>query len=183
MSAAPHDGLIAVVKRDCPTCELTVPVLGDLAQRVGLQVYTQDDPSFPETVPGRIDDTDLDISHRLKIEIVPTLIRIEQGREIDRTFGWDRAEWERVAGIAGLGLDLPDSRPGCGAKNIAPGVIERLYASTKPGLNRAASPSAKTRTNKRRCTSAAGRTGCRLCRRPRSECCACSTAHRASHSR
>ena len=23
----PADGLIAVVKRDCPTCELTVPVL------------------------------------------------------------------------------------------------------------------------------------------------------------
>ena len=126
MSVTPHDGLIAVVKRDCPTCELTVAVLGELAQRVGLQVYTQDDPSFPESVPGRIDDTDLDISHRLKIEVVPTLIRMEHGREIDRTFGWDRAEWERIAGIAGLGLDLPDSRPGCGAKNIEPGVIERL---------------------------------------------------------
>jgi hypothetical protein len=51
---------------------------------------------------------------------------MEQGREIDRTFGWDRGEWERVAGVTGLGLDLPDSRPGCGAKNIEPGVIERL---------------------------------------------------------
>ena len=98
MSVTPQDGLVAVVERDCPTCELTALVLGDLAQRVGLQVYTQDDPSFPETVPGRIDDTALDISHRLKIEVVPTLLRIEQGREIDRTFGWDRAEWERVAG-------------------------------------------------------------------------------------
>jgi len=115
-----------VVKRDCPTCELTAPVLGELAQRVSLQVYTQDDPSFPENIPGRIDDTDLGVSHRLKIEIVPTLIRIEQGRETYRAFGWDRGEWERVAGIAGLGLDLPDSRPGCGAKNMEPGVIERL---------------------------------------------------------
>ena len=126
MSITPRDGLIAVVKRDCPTCELTVPVLSALAQRVNLQVYTQDDPSFPENIPGRIDDTDLDVSHRLKIEVVPTLIRIEQGRETDRAFGWDRGEWQRVAGIAGLGLDLPDSRPGCGAKNIEPGVIERL---------------------------------------------------------
>jgi hypothetical protein len=126
MSVAPQDGLIAVVKRDCPTCELTAPVLGELARRVGLQVYTQDDPSFPETVPGRIDDTTLDVSHRLKIEVVPTLIRLAKGREIDRTYGWDRGEWERVAGIAGLGADLPDSRPGCGAKNIEPGVIERL---------------------------------------------------------
>jgi hypothetical protein len=126
MSVALHDGLIAVVKRDCPTCELTVPVLGELARRVGVQVYTQDDPGFPETVAARVDDTDLDISHRLKIEVVPTLIRMEHGREIDRTYGWDRGEWERVAGITGLGADLPASRPGCGAKNIEPGVIERL---------------------------------------------------------
>ena len=126
MHAAPQDGLIAVVKRDCPTCELTAPVLGELARQVGLQVYTQDDPTFPETVPGRIDDTDLDVSHRLKIEIVPTLIRLREGREVDRTYGWDRGEWERVAGIAGLGAALPDSRPGCGAKNIEPGIIERL---------------------------------------------------------
>src|SRR5260370_8142279 len=26
----PRDGLVAVVKRDCPTCVLTAPVLGDL---------------------------------------------------------------------------------------------------------------------------------------------------------
>src|SRR5262249_55253102 len=126
MTDQPHHGLIAVVKRDCPTCELTAPVLGDLARRVGLHVYSQDDPSFPETVPSRIDDTDLEISHRLKIEIVPTLIRMEQGHEIDRTFGWDRSEWERVAGVPSLGLGLPASRPGCGAKNIEPGAVERL---------------------------------------------------------
>ena len=71
----PRDGLVAVVKRDCPTCVLAAPVLGDLAHNAGLTVYTQDDPSFPETVPGRIDDTALDVSHRLKIEIVPTLTR------------------------------------------------------------------------------------------------------------
>jgi hypothetical protein len=43
----PQDGLVAVVKRDCPTCVLAAPVLGDLARRVGLTVYTQDDPTFP----------------------------------------------------------------------------------------------------------------------------------------
>ena len=62
----PRDGLVAVVKRDCPTCVLAAPVLGDLARAAGLTVYTQDDPSFPETVPGRIDDTSLDVSHRLR---------------------------------------------------------------------------------------------------------------------
>src|SRR5581483_5192585 len=54
------------------------------------------------------------------------LIRRTGGEETDRTYGWDRAEWERVAGIAGLGAGLPQQRPGCGAKNIEPGVIERL---------------------------------------------------------
>ncbi len=122
----PRDGLVAIVKRDCPTCELTVPVLADLAARGALTVFTQDDPTFPEAIPGRIDDTRLDVSHSLKIEVVPTLIRRAGGEETDRTYGWDRAEWERVAGIAGLGAGLPQQRPGCGAKNIEPGVIERL---------------------------------------------------------
>ena len=126
MSTLPQDGLIAVVKRDCPTCVLAAPVLGELARARGLQVYTQDDPGFPETVPEPIDDTALDISHHLKIEIVPTLIRLENGREVARTYGWDRGEWERLSGLAGLGGGLPESRPGCGAKNIEPGIIERL---------------------------------------------------------
>ena len=111
----PQNGLVAVVKRDCPTCVLAAPVLGALARDSGLTVYTQDDPSFPETVPGRIDDTALDMSHRLKIEIVPTLIRFEAGREVGRTYGWDRAEWQRLTGVEGLGRDLPETLPGCGA--------------------------------------------------------------------
>jgi hypothetical protein len=126
MSTLPEDGLVAIVKRDCPTCVLTAPVLGELARRAGITVYSQDDPGFPDTVPGPQSDLGLDISHRLKIEIVPTLIRLENGREVARTYGWDRGEWERLSGLTGLGRDLPESRPGCGAKNIEPGVIERL---------------------------------------------------------
>jgi len=122
----PRDGLVAVVKRDCPTCVMAAPVLGELARGSGLIVYTQDDPAFPVTVPARIDDTALDISHRLKIEIVPTLMRFEAGREVGRTYGWDRGEWERLSGITGLGHDLPEARPGCAAKNVEPGIIERL---------------------------------------------------------
>ena len=122
----PPDGLIAVVKRDCPTCALTAPVLAELAAHGVLTVYTQDDPSFPETVPGRIDDTALNVSHSLKVEIVPTLIRRAEGREIDRTYGWDRAEWERVSGFQGIGAGLPAFRPGCGALNVEPGTIEDL---------------------------------------------------------
>src|SRR4051794_1876828 len=126
MSPLPQDGLVAIVKRDCPTCVMTAPVLGELATRAGLRVYSQDDPSFPDTVPLRESDLGLDVSHRLAIEIVPTLIRFERGREVARTYGWDRGEWQRLTGIDGLGRDLPEARPGCGAKNVEPGVIERL---------------------------------------------------------
>src|ERR1700760_3464753 len=110
----PDDGLVVVVKRGCPTCVMAAPVLEELARKQRLAVYTQDDPFFPETVAARIDDTGLDVSHRLKIEVVPTLIRFEGGREIGRTYGWDRGEWERLSGIAGLGSDLPEARPGRG---------------------------------------------------------------------
>ena len=126
MSTLPENGLVAVVKRDCPTCVMTAPVLGELARRAGLTVFSQDDATFPDEVPGRQGDLALDVSHRLGIEIVPTLIRFEGGREAARTYGWDRAEWERIAGVAGIGDGLPETQPGCGAKNIEPGILERL---------------------------------------------------------
>ncbi len=126
ISTLPRDGLVAVVKRDCPTCVLAAPVLAELAAQGGIVVYTQDDPTFPEDIADRIDDTGLDVSHRLGIEIVPTLIRFQDGQDIGRTYGWDRAEWERISGFQGIGAGLPAFRPGCGAKNVEPGVIERL---------------------------------------------------------
>src|SRR5262249_40387818 len=97
----PHDGLVAVVKRDCPTCVMAAPVLGELARRRGLTVYTQDDPSFPETVPGRIDDTVLDVSHRLKIEIVPTLIRLEKGGKLAAPLAGTAANGNGSAALPG----------------------------------------------------------------------------------
>lgn len=121
----PRDGLIAVVKRDCPTCVMAAPVLGELARQAQLAVVSQDDPGFPAD-PRPLYDGELDLSYRLQVEIVPTLIRVEGGRETARTYGWDRAEWQRVAGVGGLGDGLPAFRPGCGAKNVEPGIIERL---------------------------------------------------------
>jgi hypothetical protein len=120
------DDLIAVVKRDCPTCALVAPVLGQLARDHGLTVYSQDDPSFPETVPGVADDTALDQSYRLGIEIVPTLIRRQDGRETARIIGWNRAEWQALTGVADLGHNLPENRPGCGALNQDPAMLRRL---------------------------------------------------------
>ncbi len=57
------DGLVAFVKRDCPTCVLVEPVLGELADAGILNaVYTQDDPTFPRGIAALHDDTGLEAS-------------------------------------------------------------------------------------------------------------------------
>jgi hypothetical protein len=122
------DGIVAVVKRDCPTCTLVAPVLGQLAGRLGsgLTVLTQDDPAFPETVPDVIDDRSLERSWRLDVTTVPTLLRLENGTEAGRVEGWMRDQWEVFTGVAGLGAGLPDYRPGCGSRTLDPGVSDEL---------------------------------------------------------
>jgi len=112
-------GIVAFVKRECPTCELVAPVLAELASQVNLTVYTQDDPTFPESVAVQ-DDTDLVTSWHCKIEAVPTLLRVEKGVEQERAVGWHREEWEALAGVSDLGAGLPDSRPGCGSLSVDP---------------------------------------------------------------
>ena len=133
------DGLIAVVKRDCPTCLLVEPVLQAIDSAAGtLSVYTQDDPEFP-AVKHRIDDTALEYSFHFNIETVPTLIRIENGQEQARAVGWERNEWAALTGIAALGADLPPYRPGCGSKSVEPNIAERLairYGEFKPSARR-----------------------------------------------
>ena len=117
---------VVVAKRDCPTCDLVQPVLREIAASgVGLTVYTQDDPEFPHGVEA-VDDRSLEHSWRLGIETVPTLIRLEDGAETERTAGWDRTEWTRVTGLAPLGAGLPDFQPGCGSKSVDPGMPEIL---------------------------------------------------------
>jgi len=118
--------LVAVVKRDCETCRLVEPVLAQIRDRAGLTLYCQDDPAFPESLGGALDDTALERSWQLRIETVPTLIRFDDGREAERIAGWDRAEWESVARQSGLGPGLPAFKPGCGSRTQEPGMPQRL---------------------------------------------------------
>lgn len=121
------EGLIVVAKRDCPTCALIEPLLDDLGRAAdGLTVYIQDDPGYAAGVPGAVLDDELEASYHLNIEIVPTLIRVENGREVERTYGWHRGDWQRISGVEPLGAELPEMRPGCGSKSLDPGVAEEL---------------------------------------------------------
>jgi hypothetical protein len=125
----PTDGLIVVAKRDCPTCTLIEPVYRQLADSgLPFSVYSQDDPAFPASLNGVHDDRSLEASFHLDIEIVPTVIRMEGGKETGRSFGWHRGDWEELTGVSGLGPGLPELRPGCGSKSVEPGMRETLLA-------------------------------------------------------
>jgi hypothetical protein len=100
-------------------------VLAQLAKSRPLTVYSQDDPAFPDGVAS-IDDGALVASWHHGVETVPTLLRVEGGREVARAIGWERGEWEALAGVAGLGPGLPDWRPGCGSRSVEPEAAAAL---------------------------------------------------------
>lgn len=124
----PETGLVIFAKRECETCAMVEPVFSQLLDSgVPLVLFSQDDPTFPHR-PAALDDTALEQSFRFDVETVPTLIRLDNGREVERTFGWNRSEWERVSGCRDLGTGLPEMRPGCGSKSREPNVWEELVA-------------------------------------------------------
>ena len=107
------DGLAAFVKRACPTCAMIAPQMREAAgHSAAFQIISQDDPRFPPDVTNVIDDRGLDLSYLNQIEATPTLIRFENGREVERVMGWDRAAWRRLTGISTLGEGLPPTQPG-----------------------------------------------------------------------
>ncbi|SDT10385.1 hypothetical protein SAMN05216271_3596 [Halopseudomonas sabulinigri] len=126
MSTALPDGLIVVAKADCPTCRLVEPLLGDIAQQGPLTIYVQDSADYAADLPGSCYDKSLEQSFRLGIEFVPTLIRVENGQEVERTYGWHKEDWRAISANAVLGEELPAMRPGCGSKTLEPGIAEEL---------------------------------------------------------
>jgi hypothetical protein len=138
MPASPPlpDGLVAFVKRACPTCELVVPVLAELRKRAALTVIVQDDPAFPPGFAPR-HDADLALSWHHRIGAVPTLLRVADGGEKERAVGWQREEWEALSGVRGLGAGLPAWRPGCGSLSADPDLVPELRARFDSGRLRA----------------------------------------------
>jgi hypothetical protein len=110
MSAARDPGIVAVVKRDCPTCALVEPVLAELVSRGVVSTIHRED-----------DDAGLEASWQLGIETVPTLVRGEE-----RIVGWSRPQWEDFTGVSGLGAGLPEHRPGCGSRTVEPGLADEV---------------------------------------------------------
>lgn len=132
ISNAPENGFVVIVKADCPTCQLIVPVLSQLVENnQALTIFSQDSLDFLSPIPTtantlRLLDQTLEASFRLDIETVPTLIEVKNRTETNRIVGWQREAWEQFTEMKGLGAGLPAWRPGCGAKNVEPGTRERL---------------------------------------------------------
>ena len=111
-SALCADGLVAFVKRACPTCTLIEAQIQEAAGAVrDFRVVSQDDPAFPSGVQV-VDDRELDRSWLCGVAVTPTLIRYAGGREVERVEGWDRAGWRRLTGLERLAAGLPAFRPG-----------------------------------------------------------------------
>ncbi len=125
------DGLVVIVKRECETCKMVAPLLAEFEATI----YTQDDPAFPADADPKY-DADLSISWHYDIETVPTLIRVIDGQEVERTVGWLRSDWQRFTGIETLGDDLPMMRPGCGSMSVDPNLVDALRARFAGGVLR-----------------------------------------------
>ena len=120
------NGYHLVVKHDCPTCTLIEPEIRKLADNdsIGpsLHIYVQDEPAYLSDLSQSNNDFSLEQSFNLDIEIVPTLIRYEAGKETSRSVGWVREEWRNLLGITSFGENLPELRPGCGSLTVMPGA-------------------------------------------------------------
>jgi hypothetical protein len=126
------DGLLAIVKADCATCELVAPLLAELVLNGTVQrVYTQDDPAFPLQLKSHDalhDDRELGVSFALDIDTVPTLVRVKNGQPTERTVGWSHQSWSTFLGIDTNQLhpEFPAHRPGCGSMTQDIGMPEKL---------------------------------------------------------
>ena len=142
--------LLAIVKEDCDTCNLTLPLIETLHRDAGdgldvlVAVQKREDIGVLRerhslTMP-LLDDDALDLSFEADIDTVPSLFLYDGAASVSiETFGFDRHEWRELSreamSLAGTGGEpgidwdaLPVQRPGCGARNYEPGVYEKLQA-------------------------------------------------------
>ena len=114
------------VKESCETCKLIEPLLAELFDQLDIELVSQDNPQFPPGFPVIYDES-LELSYRAEIEIVPTLIEKDTQGEVNRIYGWDKEQWQKIAGFQ-FAAELPLFRPGCGSRTLDPGMPEKLAA-------------------------------------------------------
>ena len=105
----PHGraALIAIVKEDCPTCGIVMPLLEAFHRSYGEQIDVR---VVGQTLAGNaklidrhqltcavLDDSRLKVSFAYDIDMVPSVFVADaQGGELRRVQGFDRAEWQQL---------------------------------------------------------------------------------------
>ncbi len=141
--------LLCFLHRECPTCELSLPVIEaahvGFGERMDVWIICQDADGGAKLRAEHalstplLDDSELDVSFAAGIETVPTVVTFGTGGEEAQRFeGFAVADWRRVftdaAAATGLEAEQPDwssfpeLRPGCGSRSVEPGIAERLEA-------------------------------------------------------
>jgi hypothetical protein len=144
--------LIAIVKEDCPTCGIVMPILDTFHRAYGdaLDVFV-----VGQTAEGNallierhglqvpvLDDSKLKVSFAYDVEMVPSLMLASaDGHELARLQGFVKTEWQQmdrqIAALARTPVaaidwaSLPEWRPGCGSLSVDPRFADRLRAEAE----------------------------------------------------
>lgn len=147
----PGAALVVFVKHDCPTCDLSAPVIERIREALapnGLRtlVVSQSEAADTDLFRSRTGlgipvllDSELAVSESYGFDAVPAVVLVDPNGVVDRSFeGFSKADWidlaERAATLCGAkapaierpGEHLPELRPGCGSRVHDPEVAERL---------------------------------------------------------
>jgi hypothetical protein len=126
--------VLALVKHDCPVCDLVLPALDAAGARLVSQSPAEQTAQQAERLSlSRVPEVDVDfaISERFDPDAVPALILLDDGTERDRVVGLARDKMAELVARAGgtLRVDgLPAMRPGCASRTRDPELAARLAA-------------------------------------------------------
>ena len=126
--------LLAFLEADCPTCALTIPYLGRLAERANVIGISQDSEAASSGLRARMDirfplvcDKGLELSRAFDPQFVPALFLIDrENRVAQAQEGFDKAFLNAIAGefgqapVADAYDGNPASKPGCSSRHVEP---------------------------------------------------------------
>jgi len=144
--------LLCFVKEDCPTCDLSMPLIEAVHRAFGTAVDvwavgqdTAGNAVLVErhglTVP-MLDDDALAVSYAYDLDTVPSVFLADgEGRVLRSFIGFGREDWRAMVTELGALTSIeapaiaweayPESRPGCGSRSVEPGIAERLAAEAE----------------------------------------------------
>jgi thiol-disulfide isomerase/thioredoxin len=144
--------LLCFVKEDCPTCQLTMPIIEAVARTFGARIdvlVIGQDAEGNRALAERfglgavmLDDSALRVSFAFEVETVPTIVLADgAGHELGGFVGFSRDDWRelialiaRETALAPPAIDwdaYPALRPGCGSRSVEPEIAERLAAEAR----------------------------------------------------